>query len=104
MQASQKVAYKIDAYLIKNNITNTKLCIAQILLSKDIAIQTTNKKKTKKLKEEDGWTKMLKSKVKLVQKWYEIVALRILIAKIELKKAIMIKKNLLCKMLAYVLI
>lgn len=37
-QISKKVIYKIDAYFIKNNITTTKLHIAQILLIEDITI------------------------------------------------------------------
>lgn len=67
-QAYKKIAHKIDAYLIKNNITIIKFCKAQTLPSEDIAIQTRNKKEAKKLKEEDSWTKMLGSKAKLVQK------------------------------------
>ncbi len=41
-QAPEEVAYRIDAYLVENNITATKLRAAQTLLGGDIAIQTTN--------------------------------------------------------------
>lgn len=37
-QTPKKVAYRIDAYLIENNITIIKLHIAQNLLSGEIAI------------------------------------------------------------------
>lgn len=53
-QAQEKVAHKIDAYLIKNNITAIKFCIAQTLISEDIVIQTTNKKKAEKLRRKDS--------------------------------------------------
>lgn len=76
-QASKKVIYKINADFIKNNITTTKLYATQTLSSRDIAIQITNKKEAKKLREEDGQTKILKSKTKLIQKWYKIVVLEI---------------------------
>lgn len=46
--------HKIDAYLIKNNITITKLCIMQILPNKDVAIQTISIKEAKKLRKKDG--------------------------------------------------
>lgn len=87
-QAPKKVAYKIDAYLIENNITTTKVCVvAQTLPSGDIVIQTTNKETAEKLKREDGWKKVLRCKAKLAWKQYRIVALGISIAKIDLKKA-----------------
>lgn len=53
-QVLKEVAYKIDIYLIENNITTTKLRVAQILPSRDITIQTTNEEKTEKLRREDG--------------------------------------------------
>ena len=53
-QAPKKVAHRIDAYLIENNIITTKLHAARTLPSGDIAIQTTNKKEAEKLREEDG--------------------------------------------------
>ena len=37
-QAPKEVAYRIDAYLIENNITTTKLCATRTLPSGDIAI------------------------------------------------------------------
>lgn len=64
-QALEEVAYMIDAYLIKNNITTTKFCTAQILPSRDITIQTTSIKKAKKLRKEDGQIKVLGNKAKL---------------------------------------
>ena len=41
-QAPEEVAHRIDAYLVENNITTTKLRAARTLPSGDIAIQTTN--------------------------------------------------------------
>lgn len=69
-QAPEEVVYRINAYLIENNITIIKLYIARTLPSRDVVIQTTSIKKAKKLKEEDGWTKVQKSKAKLTQKQY----------------------------------
>lgn len=37
-QAPEKIANKIDTYLIENNITITKFRAAQILLSEEVAI------------------------------------------------------------------
>lgn len=37
-QDFKKIIYKINTYFIKNNITITKLCIVQILSSKNIAV------------------------------------------------------------------
>ena len=45
---------RINAYLVENNITTTKLRAAQTLPSGDIAIQTTNKKEAEKLRGENG--------------------------------------------------
>ncbi len=86
-QAFKEIARRIDTYLIENNITTTRLRIAQTLSSGNIAIQTTNKEKDEKLRGEDGWTKVLGSKAKLAWKRYGIVALGIPIAKIDLEKA-----------------
>ena len=85
-QALEEVADKIDAYLIENNITITKLRAARTLLSGDIAIQTTNEEESERLKGKHGWTKVLGSKVKLARKPYRIVVLGIFIAKIDLEK------------------
>ncbi len=85
-QALKEVARRIDAYLIENNITTTKLRAAQTLPSGDIAIQTTNEEEAEKLRGEDGWTSVLGSKAKLARKRYAIVALGIPIAKIDLEK------------------
>lgn len=52
-QASKKVTHRIDAYLVKNNITATKLCVTQTLPNSDIVIQTTNEEKPKKLRRKD---------------------------------------------------
>ncbi len=93
-QAPEEVAHRIDAYLIENNITTTKLCVAQTLPSRDIAIQTTNKEEAEKLGEEDGWPRMLGSKAELARKRYGIVALGIPIAKIDLEKAEETKENI----------
>lgn len=65
-QALEKIVYRINAYLIRNNITTTKLCAVLILPSKDVAIQTTSIDEAKKLREENNWTKVLESKAKLI--------------------------------------
>lgn len=93
-QAPKKVAQRIDAYFIENNITTTKFCEAQTLLNGDVAIQTTTEEKAKKLKGGDNWTKVLGSKAKLAQKKYGIVAMGIPIAKNCLKKIEEIKKKI----------
>ncbi len=85
-QALKKVANGIDDYLVENNITATKLRAAQTLPRGDIAIQTINEEEAEKWRGEDGWTKMLGSKAKLACKRYGIVALGILIAKIDMEK------------------
>ena len=48
-QSPKEVAHKIDAYLIENNITTTKLLAAQTLSSRDIAIQIIIKEEAEKL-------------------------------------------------------
>ncbi len=101
--APGEVANRIDVYLIENKITTTKLCSAQTLPNGDIAIQTANKEEAKKLRGEDSWTKVLRSKAKLTRKRYGSVALGILIAKIDLEKQKRQKKKLSRKLLAYVL-
>lgn len=53
-QALEKRTYKINIYLIENNITTTKFHIARTLSSGDVVIQTTNIKEVEKLKEEDS--------------------------------------------------
>ena len=53
-QAPRQVAYRIDAYLIENNITTVKLHTAQNLPSRDIVIQITNKEDAEKLRAEDA--------------------------------------------------
>lgn len=53
-QASKKVAYKINTYLIKNNITIIKLYMAQTLSSRDITIQISNEEEVEKLKKKDS--------------------------------------------------
>lgn len=103
-QAPKKVTYKIDAYLIENNIITIIFQVAQTLSSGDIAIQTLNKEKAKKLKGENGQTKVLGSKAKLAQKRYGIIALGIPTVKIDLEKAEETKKKLLRKMLACALV
>ncbi len=85
-QAPEKMAYRIDAYLVENNITATKFYVAQTLPSQNIDQQRTNVAEAKKLKGEDGWTRMLGNNAKLTRKQYDIVALGIPIAKIEMKK------------------
>lgn len=85
-QASEKVVYKIDTYFIENNITITKLCVARTLSSEDVAIQITSIEETKKLRKKDRWTKILESKAKLIQKQYGVIALGILMAKINFEK------------------
>lgn len=86
-QAPEEVAYRIDVYLIKNNITTTKLRATRTLPSGDVTIQTTNEEEAEKLRGEEGWTKFLKSKAKLARKRYGIVTLEIPIAKIDLEKS-----------------
>ncbi len=85
-QAPEEVAYRIDAYLVENNITAPKLRVAQTVPSGDIAIQTTNDEKAENLRMEDGWTKVLGSKAKLTRKQYGIGALGIPIAKTDMEK------------------
>lgn len=53
-QTPKKVTYRIDTYFIEKNITTVKLCIAQILLSRDITILIISKKQTEKLRREDS--------------------------------------------------
>lgn len=67
-QDLEKIIYRIDTYFIENNITITKLYAMRILLSRNDVIQTTNIKKVKKLKKKNSWTKILRSKAKLIQK------------------------------------
>ena len=93
-QTPEKVAHRINSYIVENNITAIKLRVAQTLLNREIAMETTDEKEAKKLKKEDGWTKRLGSKAKLVRKRYGIVALGILIAKIETEKAEEAKKRI----------
>lgn len=64
-QTLEEVAHSIDIYLIKNNITTIKLYATWTLPSRNIIIQTKSIKKAEKLREKDGWTKVLGSKAKL---------------------------------------
>ncbi len=50
------------------------------------AIQTTSIEEVEKLRERDGWTKVLGSKARLIRKRYGVVALGIPTAKIDLEK------------------
>lgn len=52
-QALRKIVRKIDAYIIKNNITTIKVCKIYFLPTRNIAIQIINKEKAKKLKKEN---------------------------------------------------
>ena len=52
-QAPEEVANRIDAYLMENNITTTKLRAARTLPSGDVAVQTTMAEEAKKLREKD---------------------------------------------------
>ena len=85
-QAPEEVAYRIDAYLVENNITALKLRVAQTVPSGNIVIQTTNDEKAENLRMEDGLTKVLGSKAKLTRKQYGIVALGIPITKTDMEK------------------
>ncbi len=85
-QASEEVTNGIDGYLIENNITANKLRAARTLPSGGITIQTKKKEEAEKLRGEDGWTKVLGSKAKLMRKRYCIVALGILVEKIDMEK------------------
>ena len=53
-QAPKEVSHRIDAYLIENNISTTKLCAPRTHPTGDIAIQTTNEEEAEKLRGEDG--------------------------------------------------
>lgn len=53
-QALEEIAYRINAYFIKNNITTTKFYAARTLLSGDVATQTTSIEEAKKLREKDS--------------------------------------------------
>lgn len=64
-QIPRKVVYKINVYLIKSNITITKLRMAQTQIIRDIIIQITNKKKVMTLKKDNAQIKVLKSKKEL---------------------------------------
>lgn len=46
-QVSKKFAHEIDTYFIKSNIITTKLCMIQILSSRDIVIEKTHRKRLK---------------------------------------------------------
>lgn len=85
-KALEKVAHKINAYFIKNNIITTKLYATQTLSSGNVAIRITSIKETNKLREKDVWTNVLKSKTKLTQKQYEVVGLEIYKAIINFEK------------------
>ena len=85
-QAPKEVAQRIDAYLIENNITTTRLRAARTLPSGDVAIQATTEEEAEKLRGEDGWNKVLGSKAKLARKNYGIVAMGISAAKIDQEK------------------
>lgn len=67
-QALEEIAYRINAYFIKNNITTTKFYAARTLLSGDVATQTTSIEEAKKLREKDSQTKILGRKAKLTQR------------------------------------
>lgn len=93
-QALEEVVHRIDAYLMENNITTIKLRAARTLSNGDIAIQTTSIEEVEKLREKDVWTKVLRNKVKLIQKRYGVIALGIPTAKIDLEKMKKTKKKL----------
>ena len=85
-QAPKEVAQRIDAYLIENNITTTRLHATLTLPSRDVAIQTRTKKEAEKLRREDGWTKVLGSKAKLVRKNMRLLQWEFLLQKLTWKK------------------
>ncbi len=93
-KSPEKVANRIDAHLVENDITAIKLYAAQSLPNRDIEIQTTNEKEAKKLKREDGCTRVLGSKAKGARKRYGIVVLGIPIAKIDIEKPKEIKEEI----------
>lgn len=93
-QASKEVVHRIDVYLIKNNITTIKLRAVRTLPSGNIVIQTSSIEKAKKLREKDGWTKFQRSKAKLTQKQYRVVAFGISVAKMNFEKRKETKKKL----------
>ena len=93
-QAQEEVAHRIDTYFMENNITTTKLCAARTLLSGDVTIQTISIDEAEKLREEDGWTKVLGSKAKLIQKQYGVVALEIPMPKMDFEKMEKTKEKL----------
>lgn len=64
-QALEKVAHRIDVYLMENSITTIKFYTTWTLPNRDVTIQITSIEKAKNLREEDDWTKVLRSKAKL---------------------------------------
>lgn len=50
-QVLEKIVYKIDIYFIKNNITITKLCIAQISPIETLQYKQQMKKKSRSWEE-----------------------------------------------------
>lgn len=93
-QGPEEVAKRIDAYLMENNITTTKLRAARTLPSGDVALQTTNAEEAEKLRGRDGWIKVLGSKVKLPWERYGVVALGVSTVKMNLEKAEDMKEKL----------
>lgn len=92
-QVSKKVAHRIEAYFVKNNITSIKLRMAQTLPSTNIVMEPRSEEETEMLRGEDGQMKVLESKAELAQKQYRIIAMGIPIPKIDLEKTKMTKKN-----------
>lgn len=82
----KEVAQRINACLIKNNITTTGLRVAQTLAIENVAIETTIKEEVEKLRGEDRWIIVLGSKAKLVRKKYGVIAIEISTIKIDFKK------------------
>lgn len=53
-QVCKKVMYRINVFLVENNIITTKFYKIKTLLSRDIIIETINKKEAKNLKKIDS--------------------------------------------------
>lgn len=57
--------YRIDVYFMENIITTSKFYIIQILPGENVVIQTKIIEEAEKLREKDGWIKIMRSKAKL---------------------------------------
>lgn len=93
-EAPKEVAHRIDAYLMENNITTTKVRAARTLPSGDVAIKTTSEEEAEKLRGEDFWRKILGSKAKSTGKRFGVEALGVPTSKMDLGKMEEMKEKL----------